>query len=166
MFKEFLHNSLVKDLKVLKRLAGKIPLDQMSYRPKDNLRSIEELLQYLSFSATAILQYWLENPEGAEFRAFFTEVSAASKSIAPESYPEVFENQVQLVNKLFEKITEEDLTQKEVKHPAGLTYKLGEGIIETSIKWLSAYKMQLFLYIKMTTDQELTTPDLWRKYED
>ena len=166
MFKEFLHNSLVKDLKVLKRLSGKIPLDQMSFRPKENVRSIEELLQYLSFSATAILQYWLENPDGAEFRAFFAEVSEASKNIKPDTYPEVFDKQIELVNNLFQKITEEDLTQKEVKHPAGITYKLGEGIIETSIKWLSAYKMQLFLYIKITTDHELTTPDLWRKFED
>ena len=38
---------------------------------------------------------------------------------------------------------------------------LGEGIIATSVKWLSAYKLQLFLFIKLTGDQTLTTADAW-----
>ena len=42
---------------------------------------------------------------------------------------------------------------------------LGEAIIETSIKWLTGYKMQLFMKLKQTSDEKLTTPDLWRRTE-
>lgn len=166
MFKDFLLKSIIKDLKVLKRLAGKVPEDQMDFRPKEGVRSTEELLQYLSYASTAILQYWLDNPDQVEFRTFMTKVSDQSKNLKKEDFPQVFENQAAVAEKLFSRFSDEELLTKEVVHPSGTTFKLGEAIIETSVKWLAAYKMQLFLYLKMSTDHLLTTPDLWRKFED
>lgn len=166
MFKEFLQNSIIKDLKLIKRLAGKIPLEQMSYRPKPGLRSTEELLQYLTFAATSILEFWLNKHDHKDFRTHFSEMNERAKSHAHGQFQDLFDKQIDLVNHLFAKISEEDLRTMEVSSPSGATFKLGEGILETTIKWLAAYKMQLFLYIKMSTDLELSTPDLWRKVED
>ena len=165
MWKDILLNSIIKDLRVIKRLSGKIPLDQMNFRPKENVRSTEELLKYLSFTVTAPIDFWLNSP-AEDFRSHFGKLNEASKNIAPEAYPAIFEQQIEAIHLLFEKISESDLLNKEVTLPSGTPSKLGEAILETSVKWLSAYKMQLFLYIKISTDHQLTTPDLWRKVED
>jgi len=63
---------------------------------------------------------------------------------------------------IFNQITEEDLIQKEITYPwSGAKAALGEGIISTSVKWLAAYKLQLFLFIKLSGDQLLATADAW-----
>lgn len=166
MFKEFLQNSIIKDLKLIKRLAGKIPHDQMSFRPKPGLRSTEELLQYLTFASTSILEFWLNKHDHKDFRAHFAQMNEQAKAHGHHDFQECFDKQIASVNHLFSMISEEDLRTVDVASPSGATFKLGEGILETTIKWLAAYKMQLFLYIKMSTDLQLSTPDLWRKVED
>lgn len=57
------------------------------------------------------------------------------------------------------------LLNKEVDYPWGDKAKFGVAIMETAVKWLIGYKMQLFLIMKLSSDQILTTPDLWRKTE-
>jgi hypothetical protein len=58
------------------------------------------------------------------------------------------------------------LFQKGVVYPwTGIKAPLGEAIIATSVKWLSAYKLQLFLFIKLCGDQQLTTADAWELTE-
>lgn len=166
MLKAFLLNSLIKDLKVLKRLSGKVNPDDLDFRPKEGLRSTKELLQYLSYASTAILQYWLKNPDNKDFKSFYGEITAHARTLNSTDYPAVFESQVKTIHELFSEISEHDLFNKEVLHPSGITFFLGEGIIETSVKWLAAYKMQLFLYLKLKTDLQLSTSDLWRKFED
>jgi hypothetical protein len=72
---------------------------------------------------------------------------------------------MKLVEQLFENISEEDLVTKEVDYPWGEKALLGQAIIETNIKWLTAYKLQLFSYIKQNSDEKLVTPDAWRRTE-
>ncbi len=166
MFKQFLLNSIVKEMKIIRRLATKIPADQHEYRPKENMRSYKELLQYLSVCGTNSISYWYRKDTAVDFRTFVTEVAVnAQKNISPQNFVAAMDAQIELVTKLFEQISEEDLLNKEVDYPGGDKGKLGEAIIETSIKWLTAYKMQLFLKLKLSSDQELKTPDLWRKTE-
>ena len=65
------------------------------------------------------------------------------------------------IKDLFNQISEEDLFHKEIIYTWGGKAPTGEGIIGTIIKWLSAYKLQLFLFIKLSDDQKLTTADAW-----
>lgn len=164
MFKQFLLNSIIKEMKIVKRLSAKIPADQIDFRPKEGIRSTLELLQYISYSATGMLQYWYRKDD-SEFRAFYAVLTAHSKTITPETFLAEMDRQIELVTKLFDEITEEDLLTKEVDYPWGEKAPLGQAILETSIKWITGYKMQLFLKLKLSTDEKLTTPDLWRKTE-
>ena len=165
MFKHALLNSIVKEMKIVRRLATKIAADQADYRPKEGIRSITELLQYLSVCGTNPIAYWYRKDTAVDFRAFVTERAAVAKNITPQNFVAAMDQQIEEINQLFEKITDEDLLNKEVDYPWGETAKLGEAIIDTSIKWLTAYKMQLFLKLKLSSDQELKTADLWRKTE-
>lgn len=164
MNKQILKNSIIKEMKIIRRLATKIPADKHDYRPTESVRSITELLQYLSTCGTGMLGFW-HKKDDRDLKAFFAELNAGAKNVTPANFGAVMESQIELVNKLFDQITEDDLLNKEVTYPWGEKAMLGEAIIETSIKWLTGYKMQLFMKLKQTSDEKLTTPDLWRRTE-
>lgn len=151
-------------MKIIRRLATKIPADKHDFRPADSVRSITELLQYLSTCGTGMLGFWYKKDD-RDLKTYFMELNAGAKNVTPANFPAVMESQIELVNQLFDEITENDLLNKDVIYPWGETAKLGEAIIETSIKWLTGYKMQLFMKLKQTSSEKLTTPDLWRKTE-
>ena len=46
--------------------------------------------------------------------------------------------------------------------PGGGMLPLGFAVLEGPLKWLTAYKMQLFLYAKATGATQLKTSNLWR----
>ncbi len=160
MYKQHLLNAMVKEMKICKRLYTKIPPNKMDFRTKEELRSIHELLQYLCIVGTAPLNYWLNESE-TEFSDFFGKVTAASKQIPHEQFLSFMDKQIETAHKLFDQINEDDLFHKEVIYPWGEKAPLGEAIISTSIKFLTAYKLQLFLHIKLCTEQKLGTPDAW-----
>jgi hypothetical protein len=164
MNKQFLLNSILKEMKIIRRLSTKITSNNIDFRKKEGMRSNLELLQYLSQCGTGIILYWYRT-DGSDFRTFYGALNEKTKSITLENFPAAMDDQIELITKLFDKITEEDLLRKEVDFPSGEKAMLAEGIIETSIKWLTAYKMQLFLALKLSTDEKLGTPDLWRKTE-
>ncbi|MCC7159475.1 MAG: hypothetical protein IT281_08055 [Ignavibacteria bacterium] len=55
---------------------------------------------------------------------------------------------------------DEDLLSKTVLIPWREKMPLGQAIIETSLKWLTGYKMQLYLYLRMNK-LEVDTGDCW-----
>jgi hypothetical protein len=164
MYKQFLLNSIIKDMKICRRLYTKIPADQLNYKPKDEVRSTLDLLRYLSWCGTGMIRYWSYG-EGREFREYMAEVTAPSKTMEASEFLQRMDEQIALAEQLFANISEEDLYSKEVTYPWGAKGILGQAIIETSIKWLAAYKMQLFLYIKYSTGQAIGTADVWVKTE-
>lgn len=160
MYKQHLQNAIVKEMEICKRLYTKIPHDKMDFRPKEETRSVFELLQYLSFAGTAMLNYWLKE-EDPNFGTFWGRQITAAQQMQHEQFLPLMDDQIEMVKNLFDQITEEDLHQKEVSYPWGAKAPLGEAIITTTIKWLAAYKLQLFLYVKLCTDQKLGTADAW-----
>ncbi len=164
MFKQFLLDSIIKEMKIVKRLSTKIPADQIDFRPKEGIRSTMELLQYISYSATGMLQYWYRKDD-SEFRTFYATLTAHSKTVTPENFIAEMDAQMELVTKIFNEIKEEDLYTKQVDYPWGEKAPLGQAILETCIKWITGYKMQLFLKLKLSSEEKLGTPDLWRKTE-
>lgn len=52
MFKQYLLNSITKEMKIIRRLSTKIPADKLEFKLNDDTRSIQELLHYLSYIGT------------------------------------------------------------------------------------------------------------------
>ncbi len=164
MYKEFLLNSIVKDMKICRRLYTRIPADKMDYRPKEGVRSTIELLRYLSWCGTGMIKFWYHG-NGADFKTFIGEITSPTKTMEPGQFITAMDEQIETVKALFAEISDEDLYTRQVNYPSGATGPLGEVLLETSVKWLAAYKMQLFLYLKYSTDQALVTADVWAKTE-
>jgi len=164
MYKQFLLNSIIKEMKIIRRLSTKIPADKIDFRPKENIRSTLELLQYLSSCGTGMIRFWYRK-DNSDLKTFFEAVYAHRKTITHSNFIAEMDSQIEMITNLFNGITDDDLLNKEVDYPWGEKALLGEAIIETSIKWLTAYKMQLFLKLKLSSEENLATPDLWRKTE-
>lgn len=160
MYKQHLLNNIKKEINICRRLYTKILPDQMDFRPKEGMRSTLELLQYLSVIIEAMPKYWLEKHD-MDFNTFYTSTMNASKEIPHEEFLNAMEKQMDRIKDLFNQISEEDLLQKEIDYPWGGKAPLGEAIIATSIKWAAAYKLQLFLFIKLSQDTVLSTGDAW-----
>jgi hypothetical protein len=160
MYKQYLSNAIVKELRICKRLFTKMPRDEMDFKPKEGMRSTWELLQYLTVIGAAMPRYWFEE-EDVDFSTFLGETINTSKKVLPEEFLAAMDAQIEVVNKLFDRLPEEDLNSREIAYPWGGTALLGEALVQTSVKWITAYKMQFFLYLKMSTDQPLGTPDAW-----
>ena len=161
MYKQHLLNSIAKEINICRRLYTKIPLDQMNFRPKEGIRSTLELLQYLGCIGSLMLTYWLKE-EGTDFRTFYSSKMDLSKTMPHEQFLAAMDAQLVSIKDLFDQISDDDLFQKEITYPwSGSKDSLGEGIIATSVKWLAAYKLQLFLFIKLSGDQKLSTADAW-----
>ncbi len=161
MYKQHLLNAIVNEMKICKRLYTKIPQDKMDFRPKSDVRSIRELLQYISIVGTVMPNYWLNESETDFFNVFFSKIDASSKQMPHEQFLSVMDDQIKYINNLFDQISEDDLINKEVIYPWGGKAAFGEAIISTSIKFLTGYKLQLFLNIRLCTDEKLGTADAW-----
>ncbi|MGZ4048592.1 MAG: hypothetical protein ACXVPU_15580 [Bacteroidia bacterium] len=164
MYKQILLNSIIKEMKIIRRLSTKIPADKLDFRKKEGMRSTLELLQYLSSCGTGTILYWYRT-DGSDFKTFYAALNEKAKTVTLDNFATIMDSQIELITKLFDKITEEDLVTKEIDFPGGDKGILAQGIIETNIKWLTAYKMQLFLALKLTVEENLVTGDLWRKTE-
>jgi hypothetical protein len=164
MSKESLLNNIIKEMKIVRRLSTKIPADQINFRPKEGMRSSLELLQYLCSCGTGTIRYWYRN-DTSDFRTFIGGLREHTQTVTHHTFVSEMDAQIVLVKELFDKITEDDLLNKEVDYPWGEKAMLGEAIVATCIKWLTAYKMQLFINIKMSSDEKMGTPDLWRTTE-
>lgn len=160
MYKQHLLNNIEKEVSICRRLYNKILPEQIDFRPKEGIRSTLELLQYLSVIVEAMPKYWLEKHD-MDFNTFYASMMTAGKEMPHEEFPTAMENQMKRIKDLFNQISEEDLLQKEVEYPWGGKSPLGEAIIATSIKWAAAYKLQLFLFIKLSQDTSLATGDAW-----
>lgn len=164
MYKQFLLNSILKEMKLIRRISTLIPEDQLDFRPKEGMRSTLELLRYLSTIGTGMITWW-NRTDGADLRTHFTELNTKTEHISTHNIMEAMDGQIALIQEIFDSFTEEDLYTKEVTLPSGAKSLLGEALLETSVKYLTAYKLQLFVNLKMSTDLKLGTPDLWRKID-
>jgi hypothetical protein len=164
MLKEQLLDSLIKEMKICMRLSTKIPADQLDFRPKEGLRSNLELLQYLSWCGTGMLLFWTQDEE-KDFRAYFGKITGKAKEMKASDFTTVMNSQIETASRILNRFQDNDLDTFEITFPWGAKGKLREGILETCIKWTTAYKLQLFFYLKLCSDQKLGTPDAWRLTE-
>ena len=161
MYNQHLLNNIEKEINICRRLYTKLSPDKMSYTPGEGVRTTLELLQYLSIAGTMMPGYWLQETD-TDFGTYYGAKVAASKAMPHEQFLTVMDEQIINIKNLFDGISEDDLLNKEVAYPwNGVKAPLGEAIIATSIKWLAAYKLQLFLFVKLCADKQLATADAW-----
>lgn len=150
-------DSLVKETEIIKHLYEKIPAGALDFRPTEKQRSTIELLRYLAVCGSAPLHVMLNDSDWKLWKPFTEHI----QEMKAEEFPAAMDRQVAQMIEMINSIPEADLMEKEVKHPTGEVMLLGLGLIRMPFSWLTAYRMQLFLYVKQSGGEALGTSNNW-----
>lgn len=155
--KEHLAASMAHECDVVLHLFSKLPEGALDYRPSAEQRTTLALLRYLAVCGSAGIHCMVHN----DWKAFggFTE---RVKEMTAEGFPAAMELQKKEIRDFFASVSEETLRTQEAGVPGGGILPLGAAILNGPLKWLTAYKLQLFLYAKAAGATELKTSNAWR----
>lgn len=152
--KQNLIDSVANEFRILKHLTEKIPAGTEGYKPTEGQRTTLELLQYLSHifvSATQTILAGAYDPSAPR---------ADTSGVTIANFPEMLDAQFAEFSALMEKFDDAEL--EKVINIYGMGEKTkGVYLVENLLKWLGAYKTQLFLYIKASGNTSLGTSNLW-----
>ena len=162
MYKQHLLQNLQREIFLLKQLAPFIEERDLDYRPTEKMRSTIELMQYLSTIGAVMLRWFLKNDLTPDE---WTKIRDYRKTLTRENFKERLDKQMEEILVYMNSITEEDLNKMEVELPSKEKMVLGTAIINAPIKWLAAYRMQLFTYLKMNGRHDISTKEAWTVME-
>lgn len=150
--KEQYLDGLVGEMNIMKHLAEKIKPEQLTHKPTEPQRTLLELMHYLTYIFIAGTDGSV-NGDGNAWKKY---VTAPIPTL--ENFSEIMDKQIADVSSLISGMTEEGFkeevniwgrTQSKALHLLGL------------LKMASAYKMQLFLYMKQSGTANISTSNLW-----
>lgn len=154
--KEQFLNSLRHETAVCKHLASKASEDMLDYRPTPKQRSMKELLRYLCGVGIVPLKCVLEG----DWSRARTELDQRP-DVDLSNFNQEMDRQMAEIEQRLAPLPEEELITRKSVLPLNRECILGEGMVNTSLKFMAAYKMQLFLYLKMCGKDELSTINCW-----
>jgi hypothetical protein len=148
---------LQKEVRLLLHLTTKIDAAALDYRPTPKQRSTLELLRYLTTSAPALIQYAKGTPMDADALAEATRVAnsrdfdetVAALAALSDQYAELLAD-----------LSDDDL-RGEIMWVDGSSISRGSFLVNYVFGQYTAYRLQLFLYLKACGREELNTMNLW-----
>lgn len=158
MYKEHLLLNMGRELMLLKQLTPFIEQKDLEYRPTEKVRSTYELMQYLSTIGAYMLRWMIKDDMTDEVRL---KIREHRNTLTLENFNERLDRQWEEIQSYMAMISEEDLLLKQATLPNKEKMPLGAAIIHAPIKWLAAYRMELFVYLKMNGHSELSTKEAW-----
>lgn len=161
-FKEYILSAMIHDLTVCQHLYEKIPGGALDKRPHEGMRSTRELLHYLAFIGSASVETYINSGWASEENiARMKAVRETANKIAPEDFVAIMEEEKKKITELLTPLSDEDLLTIETTQPWGAKVKLAEALLNNSLKYLAAYRLQLFTYAKMW-GADIHTANAWR----
>ncbi|MDQ3419314.1 MAG: hypothetical protein M3541_11095 [Acidobacteriota bacterium] len=148
--------SLQNEVRILLHLASKIDRAKLDYRPTPKQRSTLELVQYLTIMGPALLQ-------AAKAATFDPEAwTAAAQAAATRDFDQTLAALGHLTDDyaaLLAEVSEAEL-RAEIDLFGGASTR-GAFIVNQVLCGCAAYRTQLFLYLKASGREELSTMNLW-----
>lgn len=154
--KDTLLELILEECDICLHLHGAIPDGGMDFRPTPDQRSTLELLRYLSFCALGGTRAMAEGNWDA-YRALADDAA----TMEADAFPDAMARQKEGLRAYFAGLTQEDLDTRIATTPMGVELPLDRALITLPLKWMAAYRMQLFLYAKQAGNTEIWTPDCW-----
>jgi len=161
MNKQQILDSVKEEHNILKHLFSKVKPEDLAYSPGEKMRTTDELLRYITYCAVATFNWYdviLSNKD--KENAFQQYVDRAAEMDIQE-FPQALDQQYTGIEAILNKYTDDDLKQKKVNRIAGNEYPFNEAIVTSCLRYLTAYRMQLFLYLKQAGQPELNTYNCW-----
>jgi hypothetical protein len=149
--------SVARECDIIVHLFSKIPADAYDYRPSADQRTTLDLLRYLAICASAGVHCMVQK-DWKLFAGYRERV----KDMPASEFPAAMARQKEEILQFLAATSEEAFASEQAPVPGNAVLPLGMAILEGPLKWLTAYKMQLFLYAKASGAPELKTSNLWR----
>jgi hypothetical protein len=144
---------LANEFRIIKHLAEKIVPEQLSHKPTEPQRDMQELLAYLTQIFIAGVDGVVNN-DGSAYKKYL----GVGESPTLENFASLMDKEWEQVEVMIKPLTEEDLksevnmwgrNQSKALHLMGM------------LSIAAAYKMQLFLYMKQSGTKDIGTMNLW-----
>lgn len=149
-------DSIQHETRVIQHLLSKLKPEQFEYCPGEKMRTTLELLRYLSVCAVTPAKAILQNDW-----SLARKIAEETQNLGAEDIHHALDKQFSDLQDILKNINDEELQTREAALPWGKKEALGAALVDTSLKFLSAYKLQLFLYAKMSGSSELATINCW-----
>ena len=150
-------DSMIHEINVAKFIGSKIPAGRVNWRPTPKQRSVLELMQYLT-RAGAGITLTLVNGNRDHVEAMVKK----AQEVTPLNFARAMDEQAALIRKTLGSVPTARVVNERAAPPwGGPQTSLGVAILNTALKFLTAYRMQLFLYAKQLGREELGTAHAW-----
>jgi len=150
--KEQYLDALVKELEIIKHLAGKVRPEQLSFKPTEKQRTLGELMQYMSYVYIALVEGAVKNDQSAYMKYYNIAVMPTL-----ENFASLIDAEMIKIKELVIPLTEEDMGVEVdiwVKRTVAMH-------LLSALQNVTAYKMQMFLYMKQSGSDDINTMNLW-----
>ncbi|MHC4840794.1 MAG: hypothetical protein ACYTDT_07485 [Planctomycetota bacterium] len=153
---EMVLNACLDEIKVIKHLATKVPVGGLRYKPTDGQRTMDELMQYLTVCGSLAAKGSINgNWDHAEA------YSSRSKEVTQDNFAARMDEQAADLTDMLKSVPSGDWQGKDATFPWGQPVKLGDALLMTALKSLTAYRMQFFLYLKSAGRTDLGSAQCW-----
>lgn len=156
IMKDQLAASMLRECDIVMHLFTKLPPEALDYRPSPGQRSTLELLRYLAVCGIGGIHAMVANDLNV-----LTREQTRVADLQADGFTDAMERQKREIRDYFDGVDETTLETQEVRVPGAGAMPLGAGLMNAPLKWLTAYRMQLFLYAKAAGAAELGTANAW-----
>jgi hypothetical protein len=149
-------NSMRDEIKIIKHLGTKVKAEHLGYQPSANQRTLLQLLQYLSYCGLGSAVFIVTGT-----RDHAKQMTEDSLKVNLNNFSEAMDNQMVKIEDSLKGLDDKSLSEKEFTMPTGDKVKAGYALVNRSLKFLVAYRMQLFLYLKDAGVTGLGSSNCW-----
>jgi hypothetical protein len=154
--KQDMLDSIQHEFNICKHLHGKFTPESMEYRPSPAQRSTLELMRYLSVLGIAATRSM-----AAKDWSIYGSYKERAANMAAEDFPAAMDRQIEELREYLDSFSDEEFNALTLTLPNGQELPVLLGLMNSILKWFTAYKMQLFLYAKANGRLEMDTFNAW-----
>jgi len=154
---EELKAAISYEIRIIRHLGTKVDPAQVDWRPTPGQRSTLELLRYLAQCGIVPVRAML-----ADDWRVAGDVPKEIAEMTLDDFDGAMERQEKDLHEALDSLGDAQLIERKGKMPWGDYVPMGHGVFLTSVRFLCAYRQQLFLYAKQSGAHELNTVDAWR----
>ncbi len=154
--KNELRDSILHEYKVIKQLVSKLPDGVENYRISDDQRSTIELLRYL----VPLGPGTLHAAKDSSF-AWFGANAERFEALGLADMPAALDESMTEIAALFDGISDEQFEKGEVAVEGMGEWTVQGWLLNTTARFVPAYKLMLFHHAKAAGNGELNTWDAW-----
>jgi hypothetical protein len=147
-------DSIAFELTVIRHLATKVDAAHFEFRPTPKQRSMHELMQYMSTIFGAGMDM-IATGDQSKYAVW----SEKTPAVTVENFDSLIALEDAHIREVLGSMSDAMLEESITLY--GTARSRAEHLINGPLKWAAAYKMQLFMYLKMTGNEHLNTMNLW-----